>query len=864
VAVTRWFPRLLAVVALALAPSLVIAAGPAQAVEPVPVDSRITPLDQLWDAVQNPADALNIMIGDLNRNGTYDYEEAGSPASSMPLMGSLLAEIGGTPAQVQSGEKLASRACRTGWGCFGVLGTMVGLAGAAATDDIWGPVVQGLIDPDGGLPEVQYYPVSGGFQCGTNLVFDVPESGTFMNNDVTTITFDMTQYCAPPTEFAADCHKDGQWVHANSPGATTGWPVWAGTYTRSLGWLCPGQDGSWEVRRIHFPSPVGANTNQWDTAFYWGYEPRPVDGDMESLTRCARPDGSVYDVVVTEPVASGLSAVPACEPGDEPVYIETTHVAPDGTRTPQTSQRLATQADADAIFGPSCSNGCSWVVKVDGVPCTVGAGACVDWASDKSSATCWYGPYQLPLGQCYWMERAYEHTAEPIPGTVPNTDGDPATWDGPVPQLTPTSNPTPTTTASTTTQPSPTTSTTGNPLPTPTPTGSSNPDPTPTPTPSSQPSPSPSPSPTSAPTPKPSATPSPEGSPIRPECVTTYDLGATQPEALALANSMGAMFDIDTIGGYRPPEGDNYGEHSTGLALDFMTYSDSAKGQALADHLVTNSAALGVRWVIWEQQVWSAERAAEGWRGMADRGSPTQNHMDHVHVLVYDDGATGSASLPCSGDPSGAGASGGCMSNAVSWNPVDWVYWPTRCVLEWAFIPPGGSAFFDSQVDELGGTFRDSPVGQWWGLVSDTGTAVEALDSGGASFSALRAVDEGETYDGGTLAPMAASSSPFLVEAGGVAGFGDGGSMCQGPEVSLGFLGGQGSLPQSIYPFAACEGAMANVAETSRLVITALVVYTIFWTSLRQIGAAFNFSIQAPAAPGYGDDDYGPDKRMKS
>ncbi|MDQ1640746.1 MAG: hypothetical protein QOJ90_97, partial [Actinomycetota bacterium] len=28
-------------------------------------------------------------------------------------------------------------------------------------------------------------------------------------------------------------------------------------------------------------------------------------------------------------------------------------------------------------------------------------------------------------------------------------------------------------------------------------------------------------------------------------------------------------------------------------------------------------------------------RSSEGWRPMADRGSTTANHYDHVHVSVY-------------------------------------------------------------------------------------------------------------------------------------------------------------------------------------------------------------------------------------
>ncbi|MEP7157788.1 MAG: SH3 domain-containing protein, partial [Chloroflexota bacterium] len=37
----------------------------------------------------------------------------------------------------------------------------------------------------------------------------------------------------------------------------------------------------------------------------------------------------------------------------------------------------------------------------------------------------------------------------------------------------------------------------------------------------------------------------------------------------------------------------------------------------------------------WSQRIWSVQRSSEGWRPMADRGSTTANHYDHVHVSVY-------------------------------------------------------------------------------------------------------------------------------------------------------------------------------------------------------------------------------------
>ena len=42
-------------------------------------------------------------------------------------------------------------------------------------------------------------------------------------------------------------------------------------------------------------------------------------------------------------------------------------------------------------------------------------------------------------------------------------------------------------------------------------------------------------------------------------------------------------------------------------------------------------------YIIWWQQIWSADRADEGWRAMEDRGSDTENHFDHVHLNIKPD-----------------------------------------------------------------------------------------------------------------------------------------------------------------------------------------------------------------------------------
>lgn len=85
--------------------------------------------------------------------------------------------------------------------------------------------------------------------------------------------------------------------------------------------------------------------------------------------------------------------------------------------------------------------------------------------------------------------------------------------------------------------------------------------------------------------------------------------------------------EVKTIGGYRPS--DPYPDHPSGRALDIMTYTDKALGDRILDFLFDNNEFFKMRYAIWQQAMWYKKGAPQP---MADRGSPTQNHMDHVHA----------------------------------------------------------------------------------------------------------------------------------------------------------------------------------------------------------------------------------------
>jgi hypothetical protein len=106
--------------------------------------------------------------------------------------------------------------------------------------------------------------------------------------------------------------------------------------------------------------------------------------------------------------------------------------------------------------------------------------------------------------------------------------------------------------------------------------------------------------------------------------------GAVRPQAQAAANAVVSNVpgaDGITIGGTRASAADP-GGHPSGLALDYMC--NVALGEAIAAYHIAHWDELGVEYIIWQQRMLSSPGGS--WKLMEDRGSPTANHMDHVHV----------------------------------------------------------------------------------------------------------------------------------------------------------------------------------------------------------------------------------------
>ncbi|WIY81876.1 SH3 domain-containing protein [Propionimicrobium sp. PCR01-08-3] len=89
---------------------------------------------------------------------------------------------------------------------------------------------------------------------------------------------------------------------------------------------------------------------------------------------------------------------------------------------------------------------------------------------------------------------------------------------------------------------------------------------------------------------------------------------------------------IGTMYGVRP---DSIPDHPSGRAVDIMLpggVSDVDLGNQIAAYMQANADSLNIEYIIYRQQIWI--NGQSGWTAMADRGSATANHMDHVHVSV--------------------------------------------------------------------------------------------------------------------------------------------------------------------------------------------------------------------------------------
>lgn len=107
-----------------------------------------------------------------------------------------------------------------------------------------------------------------------------------------------------------------------------------------------------------------------------------------------------------------------------------------------------------------------------------------------------------------------------------------------------------------------------------------------------------------------------------------------QVETILTARAVSKTFpEILDIGGVRA---DSLKWHPNGMAIDVMIPNyTTPEGKDLGDRVVAyvleRADRLGVNHVIFRQEIYSRDGSR---RMMADRGGPTANHYDHVHIAT--------------------------------------------------------------------------------------------------------------------------------------------------------------------------------------------------------------------------------------
>jgi hypothetical protein len=108
------------------------------------------------------------------------------------------------------------------------------------------------------------------------------------------------------------------------------------------------------------------------------------------------------------------------------------------------------------------------------------------------------------------------------------------------------------------------------------------------------------------------------------------------PNAKRLYGLVERIFDVHSIGGWRPYGSVPGSDHPYGRAIDVMTWSNRALGWRIANWAVANAGALGVKYVIFNGRIWTRSRGWHAYRHPSDpcNCNPTLRHDDHVHISV--------------------------------------------------------------------------------------------------------------------------------------------------------------------------------------------------------------------------------------
>lgn len=334
-------------------------------------------------------------------------------------------------------------AAGAGFACAAALPVCVGVAAAVVgaalymTKDTWvpwftnGATVGASVMGSGTWGTVEIEPMNGQSET-VNIVYRIPAGGggfstsgnmACRNTDTGAIYNVDTGYGflspADPLVRPVDL--------CNSPAREAGF--------HNLGWV------NWETLSL------SNGQNPYMGFATWG----PVAPEVASLqVSCRNPDGSQYEVTSSVPSADGLVQAPTCtgaagDAGGAVGRCVTLSAGQSLSAMSVQASNCVVVAEAELKYPDCAVSGCAYMVLVDGLPCTVGRLGCTDWArtyvNSPGRVGCRYGEYAVKVTSCFFLERVYESSGQPVDGTLANTDGNPDTSNGTEPAPAPNPQP---------------------------------------------------------------------------------------------------------------------------------------------------------------------------------------------------------------------------------------------------------------------------------------------------------------------------------------------------------------------------------------------------------------------------------------
>lgn len=322
------------------------------------------------------------------------------------------------------------------------------------TKDLWLPIFQG-----GGSPEVDNGgggPVDGAYEVQGSAEFAVLSAQTAPWPGDDPIIYEVQRF---PGVYVHDTYTNWGYTYTAQCRSTVSGSEW-------VSWPEQAKVGIWRhgapnveqwgnVCEVN--SPAGESSSDWEVvgfdaawsgsyqrpqAFTWGASTgsEPATFVQTSVT-CQSPDGQTVQVIVSAN-SEGQVVVPSCierlGPGWTPISWGIDGGTSEGNAEPLLREEVA--SGIPSLY-PSCtglgSTGCVLRVEYLGEPCQVGQAGCTDWTRNldtrQDSYRCMWGPYSMPLSDCYVLERAYQtDVARTVTVDDPAAvDGDPATVPAP-------------------------------------------------------------------------------------------------------------------------------------------------------------------------------------------------------------------------------------------------------------------------------------------------------------------------------------------------------------------------------------------------------------------------------------------------